>query len=226
MGSSDILYADEKRTIPLLRSVGLQIRPTELQRSGSMGSISYSQHSVNIEGVPFSDIIGKMQERSLPTINGSSAGSGALSGEISSSISIHDTEEKSNRKISTEDISRMSLAGALRPDGLPEGYSSIEDFMHQSTERAEGGPHHRYNVDKKEGPTDATHNAGDTGPVLNAQNAPPSGSSDPSIRQTAPGVKAQFAQSAKEYTRKVGGGLRAAPCGTTGYVARRSGGWV
>lgn len=38
--NSEILHADEKRTIPLLRSIGFHM-PIELQQSGSIGSISY-----------------------------------------------------------------------------------------------------------------------------------------------------------------------------------------
>ena len=55
---SDVMFADEKRAIPLLRSIGLQIRPTDLLRHGSVGSISYSGQNVNIEGVPFSEVFG------------------------------------------------------------------------------------------------------------------------------------------------------------------------
>ena len=50
--NSDILHADKNRTIPLLRTIGFQM-PIELQRSGSMGSISYNRQNVNIQGVPF-----------------------------------------------------------------------------------------------------------------------------------------------------------------------------
>lgn len=54
---NDILSnADKKRTASLLKSVGLQLRPTELQRVGSIGSISYNKRSVNIVGVPFNDL--------------------------------------------------------------------------------------------------------------------------------------------------------------------------
>lgn len=55
---SELLYADKKRTIPLLRTMGLQSRPIELQRSGSMGSIIYDLQNVNIEGVPFDEVVG------------------------------------------------------------------------------------------------------------------------------------------------------------------------
>lgn len=54
---SEVLYADEKRTIPLLKTMGLQSRPIELQRYGSMGSISYKGQNVNIRGVPFDQVV-------------------------------------------------------------------------------------------------------------------------------------------------------------------------
>ena len=53
---SDVLYADKKRTGSLLRDVGFK-RPASLLRSGSMGSISYSGKSVNLEGVPFEQVV-------------------------------------------------------------------------------------------------------------------------------------------------------------------------
>ena len=55
---SEILFADEKRTIPLLRSAGLTIASQRLLRHGSMGSITYSGNDVNIEGVPFDEVVG------------------------------------------------------------------------------------------------------------------------------------------------------------------------
>ena len=54
--SSEILFADKKRTIPLLRSLGFHM-PSELQRSGSIGSISYKGRSVNMQGEKFSDVV-------------------------------------------------------------------------------------------------------------------------------------------------------------------------
>lgn len=52
----EILHADKNRTTQLLRSIGLH-GPIELQKSGSMGSITYHQRSVNIQGVPFSEVV-------------------------------------------------------------------------------------------------------------------------------------------------------------------------
>lgn len=54
--SSDVLYADKKRTIPLLRSLGLTIASQELLRNGSMGRIAYRGKKVNIQGVKFREI--------------------------------------------------------------------------------------------------------------------------------------------------------------------------
>lgn len=54
--SSEVMHADKKRTIPLLRTMGLQLRPIDLLRSGSMGSITYKGDSVNVQGVPFESV--------------------------------------------------------------------------------------------------------------------------------------------------------------------------
>ena len=54
---SEILYVDAKRTIPLLRSAGLTIASRQLLQDGSMGSITYDGTEVNIEGVPFDEIV-------------------------------------------------------------------------------------------------------------------------------------------------------------------------
>lgn len=54
---SDVVYADKKRAIPLLRTTGLTISPQRLLRNGYIGSISYKGSSVNIEGVPFSSVV-------------------------------------------------------------------------------------------------------------------------------------------------------------------------
>ena len=49
---SDVVYADEKRAIPLLRMTGLTISSQQLLQNGYIGSISYKGSSVNIQGVP------------------------------------------------------------------------------------------------------------------------------------------------------------------------------
>lgn len=57
--SSEVLYADKKRTIPLLRSSGLTIASRQLLRNGYIGSITYAGQNVNIKGVPFSSVVGE-----------------------------------------------------------------------------------------------------------------------------------------------------------------------
>ena len=54
--SSDVIYADKKRTAKLLRTIGFQM-PIELQQSGYIGSISYHLQNVNISGEKFSDVV-------------------------------------------------------------------------------------------------------------------------------------------------------------------------
>ena len=55
--NSEVLYTSEnkKRTTALLRTLGFQM-PSELQRYGSMGSISCHGQNVKMEGVPFTGI--------------------------------------------------------------------------------------------------------------------------------------------------------------------------
>ncbi len=54
---SDVLYADKKRTVPLLRHFGLTITSRQLLRNGSMGSITYDGDRVKMSGVPFSSLV-------------------------------------------------------------------------------------------------------------------------------------------------------------------------
>ena len=75
--NSEVLYADEKRTAKLLRTIGFYM-PIELQQSGYIGNISYVGQNVNINGVPFLNVAkeipaeGNIEEEyalSLPTID-------------------------------------------------------------------------------------------------------------------------------------------------------------
>ena len=65
---SAVMYADKKRTIPLLRSMGLHIGPKDLLQNGSMGRITYGSKSVKLDGVPFREVVnlsGKSTEETL-----------------------------------------------------------------------------------------------------------------------------------------------------------------
>ncbi|MBS6367667.1 MAG: hypothetical protein KH420_10005, partial [Clostridiales bacterium] len=78
--NSEVLYADEKRTIPLLRSFEAKENQSSsssdrlahtgserLLRSGYMGSISYSGKNVNLNGVPFSSVVEAFRPRVVRT---------------------------------------------------------------------------------------------------------------------------------------------------------------
>lgn len=54
--NSEVLYADKKRTIPLLRAVGFN-GPTALAKDGSIGSIAYDRDAVNLDGAPFNEVV-------------------------------------------------------------------------------------------------------------------------------------------------------------------------
>ena len=60
---SEVLYADEKKTTSLLRTIGFQM-PIELNKSGFIGSISYKGQNVNIFGEKFSDVFSEIAESS------------------------------------------------------------------------------------------------------------------------------------------------------------------
>lgn len=65
---SAVMYADKKRTIPLLESMGLHLRPKDLLRNGSIGSITYGYESVKLDGVPFREVVnlsGRSTEETL-----------------------------------------------------------------------------------------------------------------------------------------------------------------
>lgn len=62
--TSDILYSDKKRTLSLLRSIGFQM-PIDQQRSGFIGSISYSDMRVNISGESFENVFEMAEGSSL-----------------------------------------------------------------------------------------------------------------------------------------------------------------
>lgn len=61
---SNVLYLDEnkKRTTEWLNAVGLQLPSVASNHLGSIGSITYENGRVNIEGVPFSDVVGDAQD--------------------------------------------------------------------------------------------------------------------------------------------------------------------
>lgn len=75
------IYVCKKRTQHWLNGLGLQL-PSFTTVLDPMSTISYQDGIVKIEGVPYQQY---MQERSLPTVTGSSAKGGAQSDEKTSS---------------------------------------------------------------------------------------------------------------------------------------------
>ena len=99
LNSSEVLFLDKKRAAPVLRRMGIYT-PIGLLRSGYIGSIALNEARVNIQGVPFAEVVDSgMQERSIPQINGSSGNSGAQRGNASTD-SISTSGEKVNGKFS------------------------------------------------------------------------------------------------------------------------------
>lgn len=54
--NSQVVYADKNKTTKLLRTIGFQL-PIPLQSGGYVGSITYDDGLVKVQGVPFSDFV-------------------------------------------------------------------------------------------------------------------------------------------------------------------------
>lgn len=111
--NSDVLYADKKRTVPLLRQFGLTITSRQLLRNGSMGSITYDGDRVKMSGVPFSsavDLNGAFISRERGTgiqektghskVNTVNSQGGTGSQAVSSNFSIPETGGDANGRYS------------------------------------------------------------------------------------------------------------------------------
>ena len=97
--SSEVVYADKKRTAKLLRTIGFQM-PIELQQSGYIGSISYHQQNVNISGEIFSEIVRERTEDARYSIEDDVAETDeAYRQEMDSKQKPHRTAEDLKREI-------------------------------------------------------------------------------------------------------------------------------
>lgn len=86
ISGAEVLYADENRTIPLLKTIRKMNRydsssdrlahtgPIGLLRNGSMGSITYENNSVNLEGVPFDQVVETQESGRQYSINEAAEG--------------------------------------------------------------------------------------------------------------------------------------------------------
>ena len=121
--NSEVMYADEKRTIPLLRNLAKKENrnvaslnrlahtgPIELQRYGSLGSISYRDDAVNLEGVPFSSVIDTNKEGNAATSTNPSPGA-ARNTALTSDNSIPNRNGNVNNE-NISDARRLTLPTA------------------------------------------------------------------------------------------------------------------
>ena len=97
--SSEVLFADKKRTASVLRPMGIYA-PMELLRSGYVGSITYRGGKVNIEGVPFSSVFRK-------------------NGADGAQFSLREPVEQVRDLVAVHGLTEQNLRGALALGGLP-----------------------------------------------------------------------------------------------------------
>lgn len=97
--SSEVLFADKKRTASVLRPMGIYA-PMELLRSGYVGSITYRGGKVNIEGAPFSSVFRENEA------------DGAQ-------FSLREPVEQVRDLVAVHGLTEQNLRGALALGGLP-----------------------------------------------------------------------------------------------------------
>ncbi len=131
VAGSDVLYADKKRTVPLLRQFGLTITSRELLRNGSIGSISYEGGTVKLDGVPFSDITkienitqdissSYGQNPKSTFLRDASMDSIRTDGEnVKKRFSLKDPVEETDKLIAVHNKDEDSIMAALKLGGLP-----------------------------------------------------------------------------------------------------------
>lgn len=108
--SSDLVFIKQNAAAPLLGTVGLQVRPTELQRSGYIGSINYVKQNVNISGEPFQNY--------LQPVQGTQAAEARVSAQ---ELGIgNGTDRKALRVIGPEQLTQeqREVKEALRKQGI------------------------------------------------------------------------------------------------------------
>jgi hypothetical protein len=96
--SSEVLFADKKRTASVLRPMGIYA-PMELLRSGYVGSITYRGGKVNIEGVPFSSVFRE-------------------NGADGAQFSLREPVEQVRDLVAVHGLTEQNLRGALALGGL------------------------------------------------------------------------------------------------------------
>ena len=149
--NSEVLYTSEnkKRTTALLRTLGFQM-PSELQRYGSMGSISYHGQNVKMEGVPFTKIEpsgkahmesedsgsrgseGSIYQESADTVLKTEEGGERPSFPVKNSIAQEDAESKENSEPVKKSVRfQLSDGSAGNVDELAALQKESRELEHQ-----------------------------------------------------------------------------------------------
>lgn len=133
--SSEVLYADQKRTIPLLRQTGLTIASQPLLRNGSIGSISYEGKNVNLKGVPFGEVVQAEQQGAGNKKADNFLNSVGYKAERTGNYQLGDTVSGIQKKVKggNEHGKNVSAEGQERNDGARAGEQA------QRVEQAAGG---------------------------------------------------------------------------------------
>lgn len=142
---SFILFADEKRTIPLLRGMGFKM-PMSLLRSGSIGSISYEGKSVNLRGEKFADVVveseGPAHALKLPSVNDEAFSLEEDNAEYDENIAIQQhyeqsLEEEGKRAREEAEIEEEALWGARMQQAESAHKTNTERRWESLLEQAE-----------------------------------------------------------------------------------------
>lgn len=165
--NSDVLYADKKRTIPLLRSMGLHIGPKDLLQNGSMGRITYGSKSVKLDGVPFREVVnlsGRSTEETLTETTVGDDGNIYLPGgpvpeavkrqRAKDAARSQETKEQEKFSVEDEEILTETEVGddgnIYLPGGpVPEAVKRMRAQQEDRSQKA-GGPE-RFFADKTDG---------------------------------------------------------------------------
>lgn len=133
--SSEVLYADQKRTIPLLRRTGLTIASQPLLRNGSIGSISYEGKNVNLKGVPFGEVVQTEQQGAGNKKADNFLNSVGYKAERTGNYQLGDTVSEIQKKVKggNEHGKNVSAEGQERNDGARAGEQA------RRVEQAAGG---------------------------------------------------------------------------------------
>lgn len=133
--SSEVLYADQKRTIPLLRQTGLTIASQPLLRNGSIGSISYEGKNVNLKGVPFGEVVQAEQQGAGNKKADNFLNSVGYKAERTGNYQLGDTVSEIQKKVKggNEHGKNVSAEGQERNAGARAGEQA------QRVEQAAGG---------------------------------------------------------------------------------------